>query len=349
MTTPDQSSGTPNAPHAGADWFERITGFTEGPYAWTQDMLVAEEDCLVSRQDGTRHRFGRFELVSLKDLRALSADCTPGPMRVRTVVGDARALHAEPAHARACFQVASQFNALEMVAPEITPEHGVTRYAMDRTQGPACALAAGAGTIWRNYLMPLPGRQGQTASEQLDALQPLGKTLSSLLGMPLTDLWSMQNGYALCTARGLDAIGRLLRDAGPALRDELRAQVCVGWHRAVDVTDLPPEARHQVDQVYCSALPVAYGRWPAPQWEPMARLVLEAAYEATLRAAWINRVEGGSAKVLLTGLGGGVFGNASSWIADALEHALAQVGDAGLEVLLVGHGQVPEHFRRYAA
>ena len=45
--------------------------------------------------------------------------------------------------------MASQFNLLEMTGPEITPEDGVTRYAHDRTQGPACAIAAGAATVYR--------------------------------------------------------------------------------------------------------------------------------------------------------------------------------------------------------
>jgi len=35
------------------------------------------------------------------------------------------------------FQVASQFNLLEMTGPSVTPEHGVARYAHDPTQGPA--------------------------------------------------------------------------------------------------------------------------------------------------------------------------------------------------------------------
>jgi hypothetical protein len=66
-------------------------------------------------------------------------------------------MHQLPKYAGALFQVASQFNLLEMVSPEITPEHGVTRYQHDRTQGPACAIAAGAATIYRNYFAPISG------------------------------------------------------------------------------------------------------------------------------------------------------------------------------------------------
>jgi len=70
---------------------------------------------------------------------------------VRVVVGDVRRLHAAPEHACALFQVASQFNLLEMTAPHVTPEDGVTRYKDDPTQGPACAIVAGAATMYRNY------------------------------------------------------------------------------------------------------------------------------------------------------------------------------------------------------
>jgi hypothetical protein len=34
------------------------------------------------------------------------------------------------------------------------PEDGVTVYAADPTQGPACALACAAGSVYRNYFCP---------------------------------------------------------------------------------------------------------------------------------------------------------------------------------------------------
>ena len=36
---------------------------------------------------------------------------------------------------RSVFQVASQFNCLEMVGPDVTPEHGISKYFYDNTQG----------------------------------------------------------------------------------------------------------------------------------------------------------------------------------------------------------------------
>jgi hypothetical protein len=83
-----------------------------------------------------------------------------------------------PEYAGALFQVASQFNLLEMVSPEVTPEQGVTRYQHDKTQGPACAIAAGAATIYRDYFVPVGDAVGQTSERQLDALADLGAALS---------------------------------------------------------------------------------------------------------------------------------------------------------------------------
>jgi len=201
----------------------------------------------------------------------------------------------------------------------------------------------------RNYLIPVGARQGQTAKHQIDALGLLARALSDALGQPVDALWSVRNGCTLCTIEGLKAVAQLLQACDAAQRDKLRGRVCVGWHRGVDVTDMAVPERNRVDQVYCAALPVPYSCPPAGLWGPLGRLVLEAAYEATLRAACLNAAAGDYPRVLLTELGAGAFGNPPDWIADAIEHALQRVPDAGLEVVLVGYGEVPAHFRRFAA
>jgi len=49
------------------------------------------------------------------------------------------------------FEVASQINLLEMINQSSKPEDGIGIYEYDNTQGPKCAIACGAGTIYRNY------------------------------------------------------------------------------------------------------------------------------------------------------------------------------------------------------
>ena len=75
-------------------------------------------------------------------------------------------------------QVASQFNALEMVDPSVRPEDGVTRYCHDATQGPACALSCPAATVYRNYFC-MPGGKGQGGGNQLDLLGDVGVLLDN--------------------------------------------------------------------------------------------------------------------------------------------------------------------------
>ena len=66
-----------------------------------------------------------------------------------------------------------------MISPSVTPAAGVTRYQDDFTQGPACAIAAGAATIFRNYFAIVGDQEGQTADRQFDGLADLGKALFS--------------------------------------------------------------------------------------------------------------------------------------------------------------------------
>ena len=319
------------------NWFERLTGFTESAdYAATQGRLAVEGDELVSTVNGRRYGIGELSLPTLAELRARVNPARGTRSSVRALVGDARALHSDPDFEGALFQVASQFNLLEMVSQRVTPEQGVSRYAHDHTQGPACAIAAGAGTIYRNYLVPVGDGIGQTRDRQLDALSGVGSALAELSGLPVDDLWRMQNGYALCTLEGLRTIDYLLYTATDEVLDMVRGRLAIGLHRHVEVTD---GSRRRVSQAYCSALPVAYSTLPADYWESFARLILQASYEATLLAAVEQASGGGSNKVLLTRLGGGAFGNDSDWIDSAIERALGVVADAGLDISIVCYGR----------
>jgi hypothetical protein len=126
------------------DWFEQLTGFQEQGYAQTRARLTVEGQRLCVPENGRSYGIGEPELISLRSLRerAQAGPGVPGRLRVRNVRGDVGRMHGLPEYAGALFQVASQFNLLEMIGPHITPEDGVTRYAADRTQGPACAIAA---------------------------------------------------------------------------------------------------------------------------------------------------------------------------------------------------------------
>ena len=218
------------------------------------------------------------------------------------------------------------------------PEHGVTGYQSDPTQGPACAIAAGAATIYRNYFVPIGDSHGQTARRQLDGLADLGAVSSGATELPVGDLWTMRNGYALATPTGLDAIARHLSMLTEEKKDVLRGTLRIGVHRDVEVTGAAGPDRPLASQAFCSALPVSYGEVPAAHWRPFASLVLEAAYEATLWAAVLNAQRGVSHVVFLTFLGGGVFGNPASWIHAAMRRALQLAAAFDLDVRIVSRG-----------
>ncbi len=112
------------------DWFEKLTGFREAGYKKTRARLEVADGKLRSRVNGASYETGELELVSLQSLRkrAQSGGELPGRMTTSVVIGDVRRMHQSLENAGALFQVASQSNLLEMVSPDVTPEHGVTRY-----------------------------------------------------------------------------------------------------------------------------------------------------------------------------------------------------------------------------
>src|SRR5271165_452039 len=102
------------------DWFERLTGFSEDNYEETRAKLRVEVGRLHSLVNGRSYGVGQLELVSLQELRerAKSQEGPSGRLKASIVSGDVRQLHRIPEYEGALFQVASQFNALEMTDPE---------------------------------------------------------------------------------------------------------------------------------------------------------------------------------------------------------------------------------------
>ena len=318
------------------DWFEQLTGFREECYDDTKAKLLFRGKWLHSKVNERQYAVGCLELPTLGELRKTLADPAPrGKLKFGRVSGDVRELHRASENKGALFQVASQFNLLEMIGPDVTPEDGVTGYGWDPTQGPACAIAAGAATIYRNYFVPLGNQIGQSSAHQLDALADVSALLATELGVQPTDLWVMKNGYPQATESSVQAIAEWLDNAPDHKLDQLRSSLRIGLHWDVEVTDHPEVLGSSVSQAFCSAIPVSYSKVSARLWHPFARLVLEAAYEATFLAAVRNAARGVSNRLYLTRLGGGAFGNPDDWIDSAIHRALELFADCSLEVLLV--------------
>jgi hypothetical protein len=314
-------------------WFERLTGFREIEPNQVRENITVDGERLRSNVNGRVMVCGRLETPTLSELRerVKLVERGIGKISVREVVADVQDLHAEVSNAGSLFQVASQFNLLEMVSPNVTPEQGVGIYENDFTQGPACAIAAGAGTIYRNYFEPVNGQVGQTESNQIDCLADLGEAL----GNSDNHLWQMRNGYALASHNGLREISERVQASSEKELDGLRKLLRIGiqWNTQVTIMG----CTHLVSQAYCSALPVAYSNLSPDLWENFAKLVLEASYEATLCSAILNWQTTGNNRVFLTLLGGGAFGNKPDWILDCMRRALMSYADWGLDVVIVSY------------
>lgn len=323
-------------------WFEALTGFSEESPEQVRGNIVIDGSELISRVNGRRLIWGELETPTLAELRerARLSQRSAGKTTVREVVADIRELHRDECNAYSLFQVASQFNLLEMASPSITPERGVGIYENDRTQGPACAIACGAGTIYRNYFVNVNGNIGQSASNQIDCLSDLGVALGNSDGR----LWQVRNGYALASESGLIEIADRLRASTESDRDRLRALLRIGiqWNTQVTLDD----CRHLVSQAYCSALPVAYSGHPASLWANFATLVLEASYEATFCAAIVNLQRTGNNRLFLTLLGGGAFGNETDWIIRAIRRSVELYQEHGLDVVIVSYGSLNPYIQQ---
>ncbi len=325
-------------------WFQQLTGFDELSPNQVRENIKVDGDTLTSLINGNVFTCGRLETPSLAELRARVQSCerVAGKISVHEVIANVQDLHISKSNAGSLFQVASQFNLLEMVSQHRTPEHGVGIYENDHTQGPSCAIACGAGTIYRNYFAIVNGHAGQSAENQIDCLTDIGAALNNSGNR----LWEMKNGYALASHDGLIEISNRLRIASEKELDEFRQLLRIGiqWNTQVTIK----ESKQLVTQVYCSALPVAYSNHSPVLWENFARLILEASYEATICSAILNSLSTGNNRIFLTLLGGGVFGNETAWIIGAIRRALKLYEHWNLDVAIVSYGSSKESIRQLA-
>lgn len=317
-------------------WFESLFGFNELDFRFNEiqnkfQLIPTDNKIrLVSKINQRSFDVGNFSCRSVRDLREEAKhylSLRRYPERAQVTVSHDIIEDSLPLHHRypgSVIQAASQFNCLEFPDSLVTPEEGVTEYVNDPTQGPACAIACAAGTVYRNYFVPVNGRIGQTVDNQINNLDEA----ESLLGD--TKLWEIRNGYSFSTETKLNELNAILKMRS----DELLDSIKVGVHKDVGVVfreryiEVSPEEASTVTQVYASALSCAYSGIPAHYWECFARLVLNACYEATLWTAVINSLEPKDScksyphDVFLTFLGGGVFGNDMRWIVDAICRAI---------------------------
>jgi hypothetical protein len=324
-------------------WFEKLTGFQEEFPENVKSKIIIESDYFVSDVNSKRFKFGKLEIPTLEQLRITNPQITnySDKIKVCEIVADVKDLHTDIENKNALFQVASQFNLLEMINPNITPEFGIDRYEYDRTQGPICAISCGAGTIYRNYFVEVNGKIGQSEDNQIDCLDLIGAELEN----ERLNLWKMKNGYALLNQDGLLSINKKIANLSDNERENLKGKLKIGiqWNTEVTISD----TKHEVSQIYCSALPVAYSQIESYYWEYFSRVILEALYESTLYGGMINMEKNNSNIVYLTLVGGGAFGNEEHWILESMQKAISKFKNVPLDVKIVSYGESNLRIKEY--
>jgi len=311
------------------NWFEKLVGFEE-IYEEVRNNIQIKDNKLVSKINKKEYFFGEFELASLGDLKkeiniSHSDDVN---LKISNIVDDIQNIHKDFRNNESVIQVASQFNCLEMIDPYVIPEDGVTIYEDDLTQGPACSIACGAGTIYRNYFVKLNNQIGQTFEKQINCLEEI----EIILENSKYGFWKMQNGYLLSDENKLKLLNeKLISIDENSLENALK--VGVQWNTEVTLG----YSSNLVTQVFCSALPVSYSECNVSLWEKFARLILEATYEITFYIALKNYQKTGKNRLYLTLVGGGAFGNKKEWIFDAIEKALYKFKNSDLDVKIVSY------------
>jgi hypothetical protein len=301
---------------------------------------------------------GYFEQVSVGDLRKKSEDILKnkalggGTFNVIEAINpsdadgtlrqvDIGAMQADPKYRDAFFQVASNFNALELVSKN-DQMTDITNYTKDLTQGPFASIAAPYALIYRHYYMfnrqypNDPTQWKQTPAHQINFLD---KT-----DIPVT------NSYV-----------DFSKTAPGAIKNFAVENIKVGTHRDVRILfgympnlkqfEKVTDPRQKINQIFTAA--VDFGsNWKFKTDDKaikIAKSILDAAYEGTIRVAFVTHQDklaewdklGGSGQirpnnsVVLTLVGGGVFQNDFDWIADAIVKNKDFIVRSGMHVELV--------------
>ncbi len=284
-----------------------------------RDVLRLARDGGASVVVGERtYEGGRFAARPIGELCAAVAGRTAPPPTLSVVAGggpvaDIGALQAWAGRGT-LFQVASQFNCLESPGPYLVE---VADYVHDSTQGPRASISAFPGTLVRHYAAPdgLGGTFTQTGDHQLDLLAD---------ALP-PEVGRVDGGYL--KAHHLDAqrAAEALADRFDAIRvgvhDDVEVVLGADWAGAV-------EGRPRIAQVFTSTLAAGMyggGEQVTGAVAEVCRQLLRAAYLGTLLAA----VDLGRTRVLLTMIGGGVFGNPHPLIIEAILWSLDELASMG--------------------
>lgn len=278
---------------------------------------------------------GRFTTPTIRELKEAVAAAAAGEGRVRlfvlegtSPVTDIGALQAF-APQGALFQVASQFNCLEAPDACIVP---VADYLHDPTQGPRAAVSCFPGALLRHYAAPRPDGSRFVQTED-------GEQLNLLEAVCAPGVARVENGYLM--DQNIDDPSTFLR-----WLDERADELRVGLHCGVEVVlgyawdgGVPEAPDLRIAQVFTSTL--AGGGYSRGRLDPAW---FQAVCERLQRAAQLGTLLGaaaaGAERVVLTLIGGGVFGNSIPMIFRSICEAVDEAQRLGARLDVVVNGRM---------
>ncbi len=269
------------------NWFEKLIGKPETEFDYTLAEVPA-----------TYHsEMGKFSQRSINELKALIIDFpvnNPGGVKLHV---EYRANYAHPhlfdtsalqftAPENALFQVASNFNCLEVPKANYNPFNGwfLTNQMTDMTQGPSASGGAAFGSIQR-------------------LLEHKIKPIDLLADVPEIKSWNGKVPYDR-------NVGVAVADTG-LIKVGLQSGVRAAFLRLKNNFAYNPQGP-RINQVFTSTCICENTRPNA-----LSRTLLEAAYEGTYLCAVVTQAP----MVVLTLIGGGVFCNNHELIIQAMMKA----------------------------
>lgn len=274
-------------------------------------------------------RAGKFSTPSIKDLRDSLPPKSARSATIPITVVDGIDIGKEQARLtseqRAMVQVASNFNCLEVPSRDCTPDYGglVTNLATDSTQGPAASFGVPAASLLRAHFAfhdlrarSEPSTWGQTASHQVELLGHVREYFGPCVNGKVTlrgDEKCVGGGDGIAEVAdrikvGLHADAEVVFDRGP------------GHSGAAALTVLPAGARPLVDQVLSASVNL-HSPGELPQQPGQLDQLVKAALRAAYQGAYLAAIARNRKLLMLTLIGGGVFGNSLDGILDAIAQA----------------------------
>ena len=312
-------------------WFKDWVGVSEAEFLNARHEYIHRLDnghlAIYNRESNQVWPAGNFEVQSIGDLiqnviieknDGSSKKCQP---QIEIVVRRTeKALsHVDVAYLQSrakpnsMFQVASNFNCAEVPSPFTDMSGGrfVSNNALDHTQGPAASASAGISLITRIHA---PFFDPNIASSEWG--QRFEKQIELLGEASIREHFPVENGKLIFTGK---------EPLEFELNEEQLQSVRIGIHKdapvyfgrregsSMEISDPMPI----IDQVFVAAL---NRRAPLPHSQHLqskTQFLLRAAYEGTYLAAILRKTE----HLVLTFVGGGVFGNPIEDIAKSITEA----------------------------